>query len=41
LKLRLWLRRIGWMVALWAASVAALGVAAALMRLLMHAIGLR
>jgi hypothetical protein len=41
LKLRLWLRRIGWMVALWAASVAALGVAAALMRLLMQAIGLR
>lgn len=38
--LRLWLRRIGWLVALWAASVAALGLAAWLMRLSMRAAGL-
>jgi hypothetical protein len=39
--LRLWLKRVGWLIALWAASVAALGVAAMLMRLLMRAVGLR
>lgn len=36
----LWLKRLGWMVAIWAASVAALAVVAGLMRLLMHAAGL-
>jgi hypothetical protein len=41
LKSRLWLRRFGWLVAIWAASVAALALAAALMRLLMHAAGMR
>jgi hypothetical protein len=41
LKTRLWLRRLGWLVAIWAASVAALALAAALMRQLMHAVGMR
>jgi hypothetical protein len=41
LKARLWLKRIGWLVAIWAASVAALAIAAALMRLLMHGAGMR
>jgi hypothetical protein len=41
LKSRLWLKRIGWLVALWAAGVAALALAAGLMRLLMHASGMR
>ncbi len=38
---RLWLRRVGWLVLLWAASVAALGVVAYALRLLMAAAGLR
>lgn len=33
-------KRLGWMVLIWAASVAALGVAAALMKLLMGAAGM-
>lgn len=33
-------KRLGWMVLIWAASVAALGVAAALVKLVMHAAGL-
>jgi hypothetical protein len=41
LKARLWLTRIGWLLAIWAASVAALALAAALMRWLMHAAGMR
>jgi hypothetical protein len=41
LKARLWLRRFGWLAAIWAASVAALALAAGLMRLLMHAAGMR
>ncbi len=41
LKARLWLVRLGWLLAIWAASVAALALAAALMRLLMHAAGMR
>jgi hypothetical protein len=41
LKARLWLRRFGWLVAIWAASVAALALAAALVRLLMGAAGMR
>ena len=35
------LRRIGWMVVLWTASVAALGLVALLIRVLMHAAGMR
>jgi len=38
---RLWLRRLGWMVALWAGGVAALAVVALLLRVLMHAAGMR
>ncbi len=37
---RLWLRRIGWMILIWLASVAALAVLALLFRLLMRAAGL-
>ncbi|MGW8392983.1 DUF2474 family protein [Pseudoduganella sp. HUAS MS19] len=33
-------KRLGWMVLIWAASVAALGLAAALMKLAMNAAGL-
>jgi hypothetical protein len=36
----LWLKRLGWLVAIWLASVAALGIAAYAMRLLMSAAGL-
>jgi hypothetical protein len=36
----LWLRRVGWLVALWAVSVGALGVVALILRLLMSAAGL-
>jgi hypothetical protein len=36
----LWLRRLGWMLALWLAGVAALGVVAWLLRQLMHAAGM-
>ncbi|MBB3219531.1 DUF2474 family protein [Pseudoduganella umbonata] len=38
---RLWLRRLGWMVGLWSAGVAALAVVAGLLRMLMHAAGMR
>jgi hypothetical protein len=41
LKARLWLKRCGWLVAIWAASVGALALVAALMRLLMGAAGMR
>ena len=37
---QMWLRRLLWLVAIWAASVLALGVAAFLLRLLMNAAGL-
>lgn len=37
---RLWLRRVGWLVLIWAASVSALGVASWVMRMLMDAAGL-
>lgn len=37
----LWLRRLGWMLALWAGGVAALGAVAWLLRVLMHAAGMR
>jgi hypothetical protein len=36
-----WLRRFAWLVAIWAASVGALALVAGLMRLLMHAAGMR
>jgi Protein of unknown function (DUF2474) len=36
----LWLRRVGWLLLIWAASVAALGVVAFAIRLLMSAAGL-
>ncbi|SPA01437.1 conserved hypothetical protein; Cytochrome bd ubiquinol oxidase associated sequence [Cupriavidus taiwanensis] len=34
-----WLRRVGWLVLIWAASVAALGVAAWVLRLIMRCVG--
>ncbi|QNA89491.1 DUF2474 domain-containing protein [Massilia sp. Dwa41.01b] len=37
----LWLRRLGWMVLLWAGGVAALFLAASLIRAIMHAAGMR
>jgi hypothetical protein len=41
LRTRLWLRRLGWLIALWAGSVLALAALAALIRLLMTSAGLR
>jgi hypothetical protein len=35
-----WLRRVGWLVLIWAASVLALGVVAALFRMMMTLAGL-
>lgn len=35
-----WLKRVGWLVLIWAVSVAALGVVALLFRLVMKAAGL-
>jgi hypothetical protein len=35
-----WLRRVGWMILIWAASVATLGLVALLFRILMAATGL-
>ena len=37
----LWLRRLGWLLALWLLGVAALALVAWLLRLLMHAAGMR
>jgi hypothetical protein len=37
----LWVRRLGWLVVLWLVGVAALGIVAWLIRLLMHAAGMR
>ena len=37
---RPWLRRLGWLVLLWAASVATLGVVAWLIRQFMNAAGM-
>lgn len=34
-------KRLGWMVLIWSASVAALGVVALLLRGLMHVVGIR
>lgn len=38
---RQWLRRFGWLIAIWAGGVLALGALAALIRVLMTAAGLR
>ena len=38
--LRSWLQRIGWLVLIWSASVLALGIVAALFRILMNLAGL-
>jgi hypothetical protein len=38
--LRIWSKRVAWLAAIWAASVAALGVVAGLLRVAMHAAGL-
>ncbi|MGY3607571.1 MULTISPECIES: DUF2474 domain-containing protein [unclassified Bradyrhizobium] len=35
-----WLRRVGWLVLIWAASVLALGIVAGLIRVLMNLAGL-
>ncbi|HEY4317021.1 MAG TPA: DUF2474 domain-containing protein [Herbaspirillum sp.] len=37
---RLWLRRMGWMLLIWSASVAALGAVALGLRLVMRLIGM-
>ncbi|QRQ83619.1 DUF2474 domain-containing protein [Cupriavidus oxalaticus] len=37
----LWLRRLGWLVLIWLASVAALGVAAWVLRIIMQGVGFR
>jgi hypothetical protein len=37
----LWLRRLGWLIALWLGGVAALGAVALALRVLMHAAGMR
>jgi len=39
--LPLWLRRLAWMVGLWAGGVAALFLVASLIRFIMHAAGMR
>jgi hypothetical protein len=38
---RLWLGRVGWLVALYAGGVGALALVALALRLLMHAAGMR
>lgn len=38
---RLWLRRLGWLAGLWAGGVLALYLVASLIRLIMHAAGMR
>jgi hypothetical protein len=37
----MWAKRVGWLALIWAASVAALGVVALLIRIGMHAAGMR
>lgn len=37
----LWLRRLGWLLALWLAGVAALAIVAWLIRIMMHAAGMK
>ncbi|THC39350.1 DUF2474 domain-containing protein [Massilia sp. Mn16-1_5] len=38
---RVWLRRLGWLLVLWAGGVGALWLVATLIRGLMHAAGMR
>jgi hypothetical protein len=38
---RLWLRRLGWLVVLWAGGVLTLYLVASLIRAIMHAAGMR
>lgn len=40
LRKHLWLKRVGWMLGIWAASIAALALLAYLLRLLMNAAGM-
>jgi hypothetical protein len=37
----IWMRRLGWLVALWMGGVAALGIVAWLLRVFMHAAGMK
>lgn len=37
---RLWLRRIGWLLALWTASIAVLAIVALFIRMLMQSAGM-
>ena len=37
---RLWARRLAWLLGIWLASIAALGLAAYLLRLIMNAVGM-
>lgn len=37
----MWAKRVGWLALIWVASVAALGVVALLIRVGMHAAGMR
>ncbi|WP_370677394.1 DUF2474 domain-containing protein [Pleomorphomonas sp. PLEO] len=38
---RQWLRRVGWLVAIWAGSILALGVVAMMFRLMMNLAGMK
>lgn len=38
---RLWLRRVGWLIAIWAGSILALGVVAMAFRLMMNLAGMK
>jgi hypothetical protein len=40
-RLQRWCRQIGWMMFIWSLSVITLGICAGLMRLFMHAMGMR
>lgn len=35
-----WMRRFGWLILIWCASVAALGIAALVLKMIMRAIGM-
>ncbi|MCC2595562.1 DUF2474 domain-containing protein [Pusillimonas sp. MFBS29] len=37
---RLWIRRLGWLLGIWAASIAVLALVAYLLRLVMNAVGM-
>ncbi|NYT57724.1 DUF2474 family protein [Alcaligenaceae bacterium] len=37
---RLWIRRLAWLLGIWAASIAVLALAAYLLRLVMNAVGM-